>query len=116
MGFAITHLIAEPGISSPPGVPILQPCDAGAYMRQQVDREVDRNLEERQERPRPWVGHVVGAVELARKEVSGVTELDSIVELVADCLATTRIRFRGERARVGLDEFAAVRHRRMTAW
>src|SRR3984893_8445285 len=108
MGVAVTHLIAKPGVSSPPGEPILEACDASASMCQQVDREVDRNLKGRQERPRPWVGHVVGPVEAAWQEVVGVTELDSIVDLVADRLARTRTSFRCKRARIRLDEFATV--------
>jgi hypothetical protein len=42
---------------------------------QQVDGEVDRNLKGRDERPRPRVRHVVGPVEAARQEVSGVPRL-----------------------------------------
>src|SRR5882757_2163981 len=100
MSIMVAHLVAKPGVSSPPCVPILQPRDATASVCQQVDREVDRNLKEREECPWPWVGHVVGLVELARQEVAGVAELDSIVELVADRLATSRTWFRCERARI----------------
>jgi hypothetical protein len=44
MGVAVTHLIAKPGVSSPPREPILQPCDGWACVCQQIHREVDRNL------------------------------------------------------------------------
>src|SRR3954466_13128258 len=111
MGVAVTHLIAKPGVSSPPGVPILQVCDASDSVCQQVDREVDRILKGRQEGPWPRVGHVVGPVEAAGQEVPGVTELDSVVELVADRLADAVAFFRCERARIGLDEFATVLYR-----
>src|ERR1700682_3509496 len=100
IGVAITHLVAKPGVSSPPGEPVLQPCDARACVCQQVDCEVYGYLKGWEERPRPWVGHVVGPVEGARQEVACVTELDSIVELVANSLATTRALLRCERARV----------------
>src|SRR6476469_3131840 len=106
MGVAVTHLIAKPGVSPPPRIAILQARDASASVCQQVDRQVDRYLKGRQERPGPWVGHVVGPVEAARQEVAGVTELDSIVELVADRLAKGGALFGCEGARIGLDEFA----------
>jgi hypothetical protein len=47
VGVAVTHLVAEPGVSPPPGEPILQARDAGAGVCQQVDGEVDGNLESR---------------------------------------------------------------------
>src|SRR3954453_2189954 len=100
MRVAIAHLIVKPGVSSPPSEPILQACDARACVCQQVDREVDRNLEGWEQRPRPWAGHVVGPVEAARQEVTCVTELDSIVEPVADRLTKACAPFRCERARI----------------
>src|SRR4051812_11328157 len=100
MRVAVAHLIAEPGVSSPPGEPILQVCDASTSMCQQVDREVDRNLKGRQERPGPWVWHVVGPIEASRQEVAGVTELDSVVDAVAERFAKACAMFRAEGARI----------------